>query len=549
MTPTAGAAFPGRNGAIAYVGTVDGVDNILTRTGQTVAGVAKGDLVASPAWSPLGRRLAFVRTMAQAGSDVWIAGSDGAGARQLTTGGDNVDPAWSPRGDEVAYAEGPKPGRHVFAIGADGNGLRQITFGAGDDHDPAWSVRDQLVYVRGGDLYVIAAHNGHPRRLTRMAGNETAPSWSPDGRRVAFTNARAVWTVSSSGGRPVRVILPAGGASSPAWSPDGRRILFSAGRRGQRRVFAVNPNGRALKALSSRRTDGRWPDWQSTGHDPQIIAAGDIACDPASPYFNGGVGVPRHCGQSRTANLLLRDDFWNVLVLGDTQYSNGDYGKFLQSYDPTWGRSKYLQRPTVGNHEYQTAANGYFDYFNGQGINDGPAGPRGYGYYSFDIGGWHVISLNSNCGKVPGGCEVGSPQEKWLDADLETHPARCTLAMWHSPLFSSFKGGDVSTIALWQTLYAHGADVVLVGHHHFYERMAPQTAGGDRDDLNGIRQFTVGTGGMSIDSPMATDPNSEVINETTFGVLKMVLHPDSYSWRFESASADRFTDVGTYPCH
>ena len=551
--PAADAAFPGRNGAVAYVGTVNGVTNVLTRTGNVVRGIVKGNVVKSPAWSPLGRRIAFGRT-SPAGEDIWIAGLDGAGARQLTTGGDNADAAWSPAGDEVAYSEGPAGSRHVFAIGADGNGLRQVTFGASDEHDPSWSVRGQIAYVRrtarGDDLYVIAAHSGKPRQLTRMAGNETAPEWSPDGRRLVFTNGRAVWVVGAGGGRPRRVILPAGGASSPAWSPDGTRILFSAGRRGQRRIFAVNPSGRGLKALSSRRTDGRWPTWQPTGHDPVIEAAGDIACDPGSPDYNGGVGIPRHCGQLRTGNLLLKTDLWNVLPLGDTQYSDGAYDKFLQSYDPAWGRSKYLQRPVVGNHEYQTGAKGYFDYFNGIDAPNGPAGPTGQGYYSFDIGSWHIIALNSNCGKLPGGCEVGSPQEKWLEADLDAHPATCTLAMWHSPLFSSYKGGDVATIALWQTLYAHGADVILVGHHHFYERMAPQTAGGDPDPVNGIRQFTVGTGGMSIDdTDGGMDPNSEVLGTTTFGVLKLTLHPDSYDWRFISASADPFTDVGSYPCH
>jgi hypothetical protein len=549
----ADAAFRGRNGAVAYVGVVDGVPNVLARAGDTVRGVFKGGGLADPAWSPLGRRLALTRA-ADTGTDVWLVGADAQGPRQLTTGGNNADPAWSPRGDEVAFASGKTGARHVFAIGTDGNGRRQITFGPTDERAPAWSSRGQIAYVRrtatGDDIYVMAARNGRPRRLTHLPGNESGPDWSADGSRLAFVNHGSLWIVGSGGGRPRRIIRPPGGASSPAWSPDSTRILYSAGPKGHRRIYAVSPRGGArTRTLSTRRTNGRWPTWQPTGHDPVIMAAGDIACDPTSPYFNGGIGVPKHCGQLRTGNLLLRDDLSKVLVLGDTQYGNGEYGKFLQSYDPSWGRTKYLQAPAVGNHEYQTGAKGYFDYFNGIDASNGPAGPTGQGYYSFDIGAWHIIALNSNCGKVAGGCEVGSPQEQWLEADLKAHPAKCTMAMWHSPLFSSFRGGDVQTLAFWQDLYAYGADVVLTGHHHFYERMAPQTAGGDADPYFGIRQFIVGTGGMSVDAPDTTDPNSEVIGATTFGVLRMVLHRDSYQWRFVSASADRFSDIGSYPCH
>ena len=550
----ADAAFRGRNGGIAYVGVVDGVPNVLVRTGESVRGVLKSGGLADPAWSPLGRRLAVTRATGS-GRDVWIVGSDGLGARQLTTGGQDADPTWAPRGDEVAYAGGQAGHRHIYAIGADGNGRRQITFGTTDERAPAWSSRGQIAYVRatasGDDIYVIAAHNGRPRRLTHLPGNDSAPDWSPDGGRLVFVSQGGLWIVGAGGGRPRFVTRPAGGGASPTWSPDSRRILYSAGPNGHRRIYSISPTGGArLRTLSSSSTDGRWPTWQPTGHDPVVMAAGDIACDPASPYFNGGIGAQRNCGMMRTGNLLLRDDLWNVLVLGDTQYGNGEYDKFLQSYDPSWGRTKYLQRPTVGNHEYQTGAKGYFDYFNGIDAPNGPAGPTGQGYYSFDIGAWHIISLNSNCQKVPGGCEIGSPQERWLEADLEAHPAKCTLAMWHSPLFSSFKGGDVQTLAFWQDLYSAGADVVLVGHHHFYERMTPQTAGGDADPYYGIRQFTVGTGGMSIDTPDANDPNSEVIGATTFGVLRLVLHPDSYQWRFISAGPDKtFTDVGSYPCH
>lgn len=555
----ASAAFPGKNGAIAYVGKVGGVTNLLKRSGNVVSGVLKGNVITSPAWSPQGRRLAAVRTSPE-GTDIWIVGHDGLGARQLTSGGGHGDPAWSPKGDEIAFTEGPPGDRHIHAIGADGNGQRQITSGPNDERAPAWSAREQIAYVvrtarTGDDLYVINAHNGRPRRLTRLPGNEQAPSWAPGGRQIAFAHRGGIWRIPSAGGKARLIIrLEDGPATSPAWSPDGRRVLFSAGPRGKRRVYSVGLRGQGLRGLSTRRTDGQSPDWQPTGHDPVIAAAGDVACDPASPYFNGGAGVPRHCGMMRTGDLLLREDFWNVLVLGDTQYSNGTLDKFMASYDPTWGRSKHLQKAVVGNHEYQTGGVGHWDYFNGTNVYDGPGGPRGYGYYSFDVGEWHIVVLNSNCLKVPGGCDVGSPQERWLEADLAANPSKCTLAAWHSPLFSSYRGtsqgrgGDVSTISLWQTLYNAGTDVVLNGHHHFYERFAQQDAAGDYDAA-GIRQFIVGTGGMSIDDAENRDPNSLAVIETTFGILRMTLRPGSYDWKFVSASADPVTDVGSWPCH
>ncbi|MDX6665438.1 MAG: hypothetical protein QOG68_1644 [Solirubrobacteraceae bacterium] len=553
--PPATAAFPGKNGKLAYIARVGaGEQSLITRTGANVRGLLKGGVLASPAWSPLGRRLAFTRDSSD-GKEVWIVAAGGQGVRQLTEAGANAaDPTWSHAGDQLAYAAGPKGGRHIFVIGADSLDAHQLTSAPADEHDPAWSVRGQIAYaVRnpdGDDIYVVSAAGGAPRRLTQRSGDDTAPSWSPEGNRIAYTRAGdGIWVMGANGHGARRVIKLPGVQSAPAWSPDGKRIAFSSGPRGKRRIFAVNPNGRGLKSLSSATSDGRWPDWQPAGVDPVIEAAGDIACDPGSPYFNGGIGIPRHCGETRTSNLLMDSDLWGVLPLGDEQYTNGELDKFSASYDPTWGRTKWMQHPVAGNHEYQSGATGYFDYFDGVGANTGPAGDRGFGYYSYDIGTWHLIALNSNCTKVPGGCDPGSPQDRWLEADLAAHPAKCTLAYWHSPLFSSQNGGDAAVLGFWQTLAAADADVVLVGHHHYYERFAPQTPGGDRDEATGIREFIVGTGGMSIDQPTMVDPNSQVINATTFGVLRLGLHPDSYDWHFFSASADPFTDVGSARCH
>lgn len=281
--------------------------------------------------------------------------------------------------------------------------------------------------------------------------------------------------------------------------------------------------------------------------DPVIAAVGDISCDPADPSFNGGAGTATNCRMGATSDLLVGRGLDAVLVLGDNQYENGTLAKFQASYDPTWGRLKAITRPVVGNHEYLTpGAAGYYSYFGAA------AGDPAKGYYSFDLGAWHVVVLNSNCGAV-GGCHAGSPQEQWLVADLAAHPDRCTLAAWHHPRFSSGPhGNDASTDAFWRALYAAGADLVLTGHDHIYERFAPQDPDGDVDPGRGIRQFVVGTGGKNLTSFPVVRANSEVRNADTYGVLELTLRPAGYEWKFlpaGSTTGNTFTDSGTVACH
>ena len=216
--------------------------------------------------------------------------------------------------------------------------------------------------------------------------------------------------------------------------------------------------------------------------------------------------------------------------------------KFQQSFDPSWGRAKNIIHPAVGNHEYLTAgASGYFNYFGAA------AGNSSKGYYSFDIGAWHIIALNSNCSQV-GGCGVGSPQEQWLKADLAAHPNMCTLAYWHHPRFSSGQhGSNTSYGAFWNALYAAGAELVLSGHDHDYERFAPQSPSGAADP-NGIQQFVVGTGGKNHYQFMSIQPNSVVRNPDTYGILKLTLHATSYDWQFVPEPGKTFTDSGTRNC-
>ncbi len=286
---------------------------------------------------------------------------------------------------------------------------------------------------------------------------------------------------------------------------------------------------------------------------PVIAAAGDIACDPASVSFNGGNGGATACRQKYTSNLLVNAGLAAVLPLGDVQYHCGGYQAFLQSYDLSWGRVKNISRPVVGNHEYLTSggtdctpanqgAAGYFNYFGAA------AGNPGQGYYSYNIGDWHLIALNSNCTDV-GGCGPTSPQGKWLAADLAANSKWCTLAYWHIPLFSSGGRAELNTRELWQILYNNHVDLVLNGHDHIYERFAPQTPDGVADPVRGIRQFTVGTGGANHTSLTMIAANSEERNTNTFGVLKLTLRLTGYDWEFVPEAGGSFTDEGSTECH
>ena len=274
---------------------------------------------------------------------------------------------------------------------------------------------------------------------------------------------------------------------------------------------------------------------------PVIAAAGDISCAPTSRAA---------CRMMDTATALGFAAPDVVLALGDLQYEEGEFVNFTRMYTPSWGRYKPITRPVAGNHEYQTpGAQGYFDYFNGPNQLNGPAGDRRRGYYSFHLGAWNVIALNSNCREV-GGCHLGSPQELFLRAALQASDAMCTMAVLHHPLFSSGVNGSTADIRpLWQTLYDFGADVVLNGHEHVYERFPPQTPQGVSDPRRGIRQFTVGTGGHSLTPFRPPLLSSEVRSNDDFGVLRMELHPDHYSWEFIPVMGGTFNDTGSQRCH
>ena len=296
-------------------------------------------------------------------------------------------------------------------------------------------------------------------------------------------------------------------------------------------VVAARPAGRtAVTGPRPPSTSGTTAT-TATGETATLLAAGDIA-DCSSP------------GDEATAALLDARPTGVVATLGDNVYDRGRAREFADCYDPTWGRHKHRTRPAPGNHDYDTSrASAYFDYFGDA------AGDRNKGYYSYDLGSWHVVVLNSTCPSTS--CEPGGAQERWLRADLAASGTPCTLAYWHHPRFSSGSrhGSDGAVGPLFQALYDAGADVVLWGHEHNYERFAPLDPSGEVDTARGIRAFVVGTGGRSHYRLGAPVTGSEVRNGDTFGILVLTLEPGRYRWEFVPEAGKTFTDTGAGTCH
>jgi acid phosphatase type 7 len=261
---------------------------------------------------------------------------------------------------------------------------------------------------------------------------------------------------------------------------------------------------------------------------------------PAGPQVFVGAGDIAMCDVNSVATAALLDSIGGlVFTLGDNAYFSGSHREYRDCYDNTWGRHKGRTFPVPGNHEYVSpGAVPYFDYF-----GEMAGGPTGQGFYSFEVGGWHAIALNSN---IP--VSAGSPQGAWLRNDLMTSRARCTIAYWHHPLFTSGQDGDaVAMRDLWQVLYEFGADIVLNAHEHMYERFAPQDPDGRLDTARGIRQFVAGTGGAFLYQPVRLHSNSEV-RISSFGVLKLTLASDRYQWEFIPVGGGA-TDAGAGVCH
>ena len=403
-------------------------------------------------------------------------------------------------------SDGPAPGPPLPA----GPTAEQQALEAGRRALVAWgrfAVTNQLGTLRGwfwpnGPQYRELAREARLRRGTKVLG---PPAYQ-------FTLTR------------VRVLAP-----SPR-----HRIL-----RGRVQVTRPGERGQSygwdVWMRRGRAAGDRWRLWSvnvtrgpraRSATDPVVVAAGDIA------------EVGGH--QRLTSDRVRELDPDRVLVLGDNQYRSGTLAEYRSLYAPTWGRFKARTRPVPGNHEYQTPrAAGYFHYFGNL------ARPQGRSYYSFDLGGWHLIALDSSLDHGP-----GSAQERWLRADLVATAKGCILAYWHVPRFSSgaHQGNWGSVGTLWNDLFAARADVVLSGHEHSYERFARQTPWA-KASRQGIRQFVVGTGGADLLGFAAPKPNSQRRLASAHGVLELVLHPASYQWRFISEDRTVLDKGGPVPCH
>ena len=358
--------------------------------------------------------------------------------------------------------------------------------------------------------------------------------------------------------------------------------------------------------------DNVWP-YASPGRAPVLATVGDIACQPGSPVeaekqsdvcdLTGTADTTRMAAQTATADQIEAMKPSLVALLGDEQYQTGRLQDFLGSFDQTYGAFKFLQRPTPGNHEFYTSHGesgndgyGYFDYYNGYQLNadgtpvlhtfqgttgpftqpqpreDGQAGDfgtAGDGWYSYDLGSWHLISLNAECDVEPGGCNPDgswlASQTAWLRHDLAEDRAPCTLAYWHQPTFgstadprSSDSEEGKAAATWWKLLYAHGTDVILNGHDHVYSRFAPMDPAGNADPQHGIREFIVGTGGESLDAVLPDTPNLQAWSDQYYGVMKMTLAPGGYSWDYQSALVSptapagtpaSYSDQGSARCH
>jgi hypothetical protein len=346
---------------------------------------------------------------------------------------------------------------------------------------------------------------------------------------------------------------------------------------GRRYQLTAKTVGRRLQVTAVPKVAGLQPLSTLTAivvpQGPLVVAAaGDIACDPTSSSFKGGAGTTHGCKQVATSNLISGSAPAAVLALGDNQYECGDASAWPQSFGPSWGRFKTILHPAIGNHEYgnpchRNDATPYFDYFGSA------AGPPQKGWYSYDIGAWHFIALNSECSygtgsAAVGGCGSGSPEERWLAQDLAKNKRACTIAYWHEPRFSSGEHGDATQMAtIWNDLVAAHADVVLSGHNHDYERFAPIGAtevppASPRATSNqpvyqqpqldpaGITEFVVGTGGRNLYGFGAVPPlQGEVFRSSdTFGVLLLTLQPTDYAWQFKTTDGT-VVDSGSAACN
>jgi PKD repeat protein/methionine-rich copper-binding protein CopC len=396
-------------------------------------------------------------------------------------------------------------------------------------------------------------------KISSAAADESRPVPGPTGTRTATTGGSSgnigqsialrqqgappgadFDLVPASGVVPLTVAfkdLSTGSPTGWAWDFDSNGTIDSTAQNPTYSYTTAGPKTVTLTVTGSTGSDSEVkpgvvivdPVPTSSPSDPVLVGAGDIAScavttdDATAALLDGIAGT--------------------VFTTGDNVYESGTTSEWTNCYEPTWGRHKARTRPALGNHDIGAGTGSeYYAYF---GAN---AGDPSKGYYSYDLGNWHIVVLNTECG-LAGGCGVGSPQEVWLRQDLAANTSQCTLAYWHEPLFSSSSsGGRLDGKAFWDALIADGAELVLNGDAHVYERFAPQDASGASSAM-GMREFVVGTGGRSHASFGVVQPLSQVRNNTAFGVLKLTLHANGYSWQFVPVAGQTFTDSGQGGCH
>jgi len=378
--------------------------------------------------------------------------------------------------------------------------------------------RRLFIGCRSKLMAVMNADTGKVITTLPIGDHVDATAFDPESRLIFNSNLEGTITVihqdSPDKYSVVESVKTAPRAKTMTLDPKTHQLFLSTAEAGKFEVLVVG----AVREKAS---------------DPVFVGAGDIAsCDDLA-------------GAYATAKIIEQTS-GTVFAVGDLAYPNGSDVDFKNCYHPTWGRFKDRTRPSPGNHEYHSSgASGYSNYFGAT------AGDPKKGYYSYDLGQWHILSLNSECREV-GGCGMDSPQAKWMQEDLQEHRAGCTLAYFHKPLFSSglSHGADSEVKPLWDILYHAGADIVINGHDHDYERFAPQDPNGNSDPEHGIREFVVGSGGRNSHRLFAAmQPNSEAHNADTFGVLKLTLHAKSYDWQFIPQEGKTFSDSGAAKCH
>ena len=419
-----------------------------------------------------------------------------------------------------------------------------LALGIGAQPDGATNLQGAMDDVR---LYNTALSASEIAALASITPGNTPPTLNPVGNKSAQVGTQLAFTATATdpdAGDTLTFSLANGSGSVPAgasitsggnftWTP-------AAGQVGPATFDVCVSDGTASDCETITVTVS------AAGSDPVLVGAGDIA----------------NCSRTQDTETaaLVSGIAGNVFTIGDNAYETGTVAEF-GCYNDTWGAFKARTRPAPGNHDYGNGATPgatpYFDYFNGVGNQSGPAGDRALGYYSYDIGTgpntWHVVVLNSECESgtgywLPGGCAAGSAQDLWLKNDLATATTNNIIAIWHKPRWSS-TGNHAHMQALWQDLYEGGADIVLGGHWHNYERLAPMDGSGASDPSFGVRQFVVGTGGAALTGFGTILPTSQVRDSSTYGVIKFTLHASSYDWQFIPISGQTFTDSGTAPVH